>query len=101
MTPTDLRRAIALCKAAGNRTVPIPIEIARRIAIHDTGNPMPTKSIGKPKLSTKPDGRTKIEPARKRTSVSRAIGAEKKAARTVKAIERSAPGRVTVSRARR
>lgn len=31
MTTSDLRRAMALCRAAGNRTVPVPIHVLARL----------------------------------------------------------------------
>ncbi len=54
--------------------------------------------IGKANIKTSPAGKTKVEPAKAYTSVSRKIGAEKKAKRAVKAIETAAPGRVRVAK---
>lgn len=59
---------------------------------------MPSKSVGKIKITKSPSGRTKVETAKPRRSVSAKIGAEKKAARAVKVIEKAAPGRVQVTK---
>ena len=58
---------------------------------------MPTKPT-KVKLTQSSTGKTKVEPVKPRASVSKRIGAEKKAKRAVKAIEKAAPGRVRVAK---
>jgi len=57
--------------------------------------------IGKAKLKKTSAGRTKVEPAKPRASVSKRIGAEKKAKRQVEAVKKAAPGRVTVKKGKR
>lgn len=62
---------------------------------------MTSKSIGRPRLTTGPTGRIKLEPPRSRQSVSARIGAEKQAERRARAwAEAAGGGRVTVYRRR-
>lgn len=53
----------------------------------------------KPKLTTGPDGRVRLEVKRGHRSVSQRIGAEKKAQRRAAAWARAAKGRADVGRA--
>ena len=62
---------------------------------------MPTKSIGRPRLTIGPTGRVKLDPPKRRQSVSARIGAEKQAERRARAwAEAAGGGRVTVYRRR-
>jgi hypothetical protein len=89
MTDAEIARAIDLMRDAGRTHIPIPITTLESLM---------AARIGKAKITTKPGGRPKVEPSKPRRSVASRIGAEKKAARAVKAIEQAAPGRVTVAR---
>ena len=60
---------------------------------------MTTHLKRKPKISTGPDGRVRIEPKRAHRSVSQRIGADKKAQRRAAAWAKAAKGRADVGRA--
>jgi hypothetical protein len=89
MTPSELSRAIGICRDAGKTKILVPIK---------TMETLMAARIGKAKITTKPGARTTVEPAKPRRSVAARIGDKKKAKRAIEAIEMAAPGRVRVTK---